>query len=105
MIEIFFMIVVLIGSICAILALPLIIYSLKKLHKVMKTLADLQADVTAEDQVIAGATTLLKGLADQVRALPADPAAIDALATDIEAQTANLSAAIAANTVAAPTAQ
>lgn len=71
----------------------------------MKTLADLQADVTAEDQVIGSAVVLLKGLADQVRALPADPAAIDALANDIEAQTETLSQSIAANTVAAPSAQ
>ena len=70
--------------------------------KIMATLADLQAAVTAEDTVIDSAMTLLAGLAAQIAALQPNQAAIDALAADVTAKTAALSAAVAANTPAAP---
>lgn len=69
----------------------------------MKTLQDLQADVTAQGTVIESAKTLLAGLADQIRNLPADQQAISDLADKIEGQTADLSKAITDNTPAAPT--
>jgi chromosome segregation ATPase len=72
-----------------------------KIDNIMKTLADLQADVTAEDTVIDSAETLLAGIVAQLKALQPNQAAIDALATDIEAKTASLSSAVAANTPAA----
>ncbi len=66
-------------------------------------LTKLQADVEAENTVLTSAETLLAGLAEAVRAIPAPDtntqAAVDALATEIEGKTAELSAAIAANTV------
>ena len=69
----------------------------------MATLADVQAAVTAEDTVIDSAITLIQGLAAQIAALPANQAAIDALATDVKAKSDALAAAVAANTPAATT--
>lgn len=98
-----------------------------KLDKVMKTVADLQAStqklidaVTAEDTVIGSLNTFLQGLAQNITDLKEqlaeavannNPAAIDdvvtkldALGTDINTQTANITTAITANTpVAAAT--
>ena len=68
----------------------------------MKTLADVQTDVTNEDTVIDSAIALLKGLAGQVAALQPNQAAIDALAADIEAKTQALADAVVANTPAGP---
>lgn len=74
----------------------------------MKSLSDLQADVSAETTVDGSILTLVSGLSDQIAALkttqtdPATAAAIDALATQVETNTASLSAAVAANTPAAP---
>ncbi len=69
-----------------------------KLDKIMSTLADLQAAVTAEDTVIDSAVTLIQGLAAQVAALQPNQAAIDALAADIKAKSDGLAAAVAAGT-------
>lgn len=74
----------------------------QEIEKMAKTLADVQADVTAEDSVIDSAVALLQGLAAQVAALQPNQAAIDALAADIEAKTTALANAVAANTPAAP---
>lgn len=65
-------------------------------------LDDLKAAVAAEDTVIGGAITLLKGLSDQIVALKDDPAALQALADDVKARTQELSDAVTANTPAAP---
>ncbi len=70
----------------------------QKLDKIMATLADLQAAVTAEDTVIDSAVTLIQGLAAQVAALQPNQAAIDALAADIKAKSDGLAAAVAAGT-------
>lgn len=75
--------------------------------ELMKTLADLQADVAANTGVTASAVTLISGIAAQLKNLsaagtPVDPAEIDALATQLEQNSANLSAAVVANTPAAP---
>lgn len=72
------------------------------LEKIMATLTDVQAAVTAEDSVIDSAIALLQGLAAQVAALPPNQAAIDALAADITAKTSTLSAAVVANTGTTP---
>lgn len=80
---------------------------LRQGNLIMKSLSDLQADVAAEDTVIASNNVLLTGLSAQIAALkttqtdPATAAAIDALASDVEASTASLSAAVTANTPAA----
>lgn len=73
----------------------------------MKTLEDLKADVASEETVITANNTLLAGLSAQIAALkttqtdPATAAAIDALATQVEADRDSLSAAVVANTPAA----
>jgi hypothetical protein len=72
-------------------------------------LSKLTADVAAQTSVIASVQTAFKGLADQIAALknvaPAADAAtqkaIDDLAASVEANSASLSAAVAANTPAA----
>jgi hypothetical protein len=67
----------------------------------MSTLKDLQDAVTAEDQVIDSAITLINGLAEQVKNLAPTQEAIDALAADIKSKSEALAAAVAANTTAA----
>lgn len=66
-------------------------------------LDDLKAAVAAEDTVIAGAITLLNGLSAQIVALKDDPAALQALADDVNAQAKALGDAVTANTPAAAT--
>lgn len=73
----------------------------QKLDKIMATLVDIQAAVTAEDTVIDSALALINGLAAQVAALAPNQAAIDALAADITAKSTALAAGVAANTPAA----
>jgi len=75
----------------------------------MADFSKLQADVAAQTTVIAGVQTLLANLVQQISDLknagtsdPAVQAAIDSLATSVEANNAALSAAVAANTPAAP---
>lgn len=75
---------------------------INKLNKIMAKLSDVQALVEAEDNVIDSAITLLEELAQAVRDLTPDQAAIDALAADIEAKTGVLANAVVANTPAAP---
>ena len=65
-------------------------------------LTALQAQVAQTDTVIASAVTLIQGIADQLAALKDDPAAISALASDLQNTTAALAAAVAANTPSAP---
>lgn len=65
-------------------------------------LAQLQADVAAEDSVIASAVTLIQGISDRINQAGGDPAALAALSADIQAQAATLAAAVAANTPGAP---
>lgn len=71
--------------------------------RIMSALSDLQAQVAAEDTVIASAITLLNGLKAALDAAIAsgDPAALAALSADITAQTTALSAAVATNTTTA----
>jgi DNA-binding transcriptional LysR family regulator len=78
--------------------------SLKQGRQMMKTLADLQADVAAETTQEKSLETLVSGMAAQIAALkttqtdPATAAAIDSLATQIEQNTSDLSNAVTANT-------
>jgi hypothetical protein len=73
-----------------------------KVNKVIMTLDDVQAAVTAEDTVIDSAIALIQGLAAQVAALKPNQKAIDALAADIKAKSDSLAAAVAANTTPTP---
>lgn len=72
----------------------------------MADLTQLTADVAANGEVIDSAVTLIGGLAQQIRDLVdagADPAALLALAADLEGNTADLAAAVTANTTPTPT--
>ena len=83
-------------------------YLIRLQEKEMADISKLQADVTAQSTVIDSVVTLLEGLTHAIDDLklhtedPAAQAAIDALATQVEAQTAALSAAVTANTPATP---
>jgi hypothetical protein len=76
-------------------------------REIMQTLADLQNDVAAETTEEQSAITLLNGLTVQIAALkttqtdPATAAAIDALASQVTANTASLATAVTTNTPAA----
>ena len=65
---------------------------------IMSALDDLASDVAAEDTVIDGAVTLINGFAAQLAAAGTDPTKLAALSADIKAKTAELSAAVLANT-------
>lgn len=77
-------------------------YDKYALERIMTSVADVQASVTAEDTVITSAVTLLQGLSAALAAAGTDPAALAALKTDIDTNTAALAAAIVANTLGAP---
>ena len=66
-----------------------------------QAIARLLASVSAQSAVIASATTLLGGLAQQIREAADDPEQLNQLADTIDAQTKDLSRAIAENTNAA----
>ena len=73
----------------------------------LMTLAELKAKVEATTTIEESAVALLTGLAQQLKdalANGADPAAIQAIADELDAGTNDLAAAISANTPAAPTA-
>ena len=71
---------------------------LKNLEKIMSAIDDLTAAVAAEDTVIESAVVLINGFAAQLAAAGTDPTKLAALQADITAKTADLSAAVAANT-------
>jgi uncharacterized protein YoxC len=74
-------------------------------RNIMATLKDIQDDVTAEKTVIDSAVALLAGLSQQLKdAIAAnDPAALQAIVDGLDANKAELAAAVTANTPAAPT--
>ena len=61
----------------------------------------LTREVHETSSVIESAIALLNGLGAAVRAAASDPAAVQALADELDAKQAALAAAIAANTIAA----
>jgi hypothetical protein len=71
----------------------------------MADFTKLQADVTAQNTVVASVQTLLTNLSAAIAALkagnPADQAAIDALAAQVEANSAALASAVTSNTPSA----
>lgn len=74
-----------------------------QLGRIEMTLAELKAKVDAETTVVQSAVTLLSSLAQSLKdAIAAnDPAAIQAIADELDTNTASLAAAVAANTPAA----
>ena len=75
---------------------------LAKEQKIMANLASLTAALTAETDAVKAAITLITSLAEQIKAVSADQAAVDALADQFKAQAKLLADAVAANTPAAP---
>lgn len=79
---------------------------LSLLEKIMATLDDIVAKVKSESDVIDSAIVLINGFKDKLDAAVAsgaDPEVLQKLSDDIGSSTAKLAAAVAANTVAAPT--
>ena len=64
-------------------------------------LSALAAEVARDNEVNTSAATLIAGLAAQVEATKGDPAAVQALADALRAQSDALAAAVVANTPAA----
>lgn len=74
----------------------------KQQELIMADLTKLTADVAAETTVDNAVQTLLTNLVAQIKAASGDQAALDALTTQMETNAAALSAAVTANTPAAP---
>lgn len=68
---------------------------------VSQQLANLQAKVEQNNSVIDSAVTLLNGLSQQLRDIKDDPAAIQALADQLDSKDTELATAITTNTPAA----
>lgn len=71
-----------------------------EMRKIMATLDALTAAVTNENTVIDSAITLLTEISAQLSAAATDPAAVQALADEINAKAQTLADAITANTPA-----
>lgn len=87
-----------------ILALLLIVALAGKIihqnRRIRMNLADLKTKVDAQTTVIASAATAFSTLAQEIRDNANDPAAIQAIADEVDANTNALAAAVAANTAA-----
>lgn len=59
----------------------------------------LTTEVTETKTAVDSAITLIVGLAERIRELQNDPAALTALADELDAKQAELAAAVSANTV------
>ena len=70
-------------------------------ERMMAALDKLQAAVTAENTVIDSAVVLIQGLAQQIKDLEPNQAAIDQLAADVTVKADALAAAVAAGTTPA----
>jgi chromosome segregation ATPase len=80
-----------------------ILEKLERREKTMSTQLDaLTAQVTANESLENSAITLIQGIAAQLAAIKDDPAKIQALADSLKTSADSLSAAIIANTPAAP---
>lgn len=73
----------------------------KLLKELLVTIDDLKAKVETETTVEKSAVVLLASLAAQLRAIATDPAKIQALADQLDANNKELSDAVIANTPAA----
>lgn len=74
----------------------------RKENEMAATLDEISADVTGESTLIDSLSTLLSGLAAQVKAAAGDQTKIDAIFAAAESNKAKLATALAANTPAAP---
>lgn len=73
-----------------------------KQEKTMALIDDTLADVTAQTTVEQSAVTLLNSLSAQLAAAGTDPVKLQQIKDGLDANTAALAAAVAANTPAAP---
>ena len=73
------------------------------IRKILMTLDQLKAQVEANTTLEQSAVTLITGLAAQIVAAKDEPEKIQAIADELTASATSLSAALAANTPAAPT--
>lgn len=76
----------------------------KRLIKMSVALDRLTAEVAETKTIAASAVALIRGLAQQIRDNATDPAALNALADELDATQADLGAAVAENTPADPNA-
>lgn len=74
----------------------------RKENRIMADLTALTTEVSENADAVDSAVVLIGGLAQQIRDLATDPAALQALADELDSKTNELSAAVAANTPAAP---
>jgi len=80
-----------------------ILEKIERREKIMSAELDaLTTQVTANESLEQSAITLIQGIAAQLAAIKDDPAKIQALADSLKASADTLSAAIVANTPAAP---
>lgn len=75
---------------------------LKNEEIIMAQLDTLTADVAADTDAVNSAVKLIEGLVQQIKDAGTDPVALKALTDRLEANTASLAGAVAANTSAAP---
>jgi septal ring factor EnvC (AmiA/AmiB activator) len=76
----------------------------KEGETLMADLSAITAAVTKNGDAVSSAVTLLQSLSAQLSAVATDPAAVQALADQINAEASNLANAVVANTPAAPSA-
>jgi uncharacterized protein (DUF3084 family) len=74
--------------------------TLKELPRMSQALDRIREEVTEAKTVATSAVQLLTSLAEQIRDLKDDPAALEALADELDQSNADLAAAVAANTTA-----
>lgn len=82
------------------LSIELDLATLNKETSMSKELDDLTASVKRSKTVSDSIVTLVQGLAQQLRDAASDPAAIEALAAELDAKTGAVSDAVTANTPA-----
>lgn len=87
------------------LVLRLLIHVLNKENLLMATIQDVSAAVAAESTVDDSIIVLLNGIVQQLKDAQAsnDPAALDVVVANIQANTAKIQAAVTANTAPTPT--
>jgi hypothetical protein len=74
---------------------------IKEENTIMSDLTQITADVANNTTVVGSALTLINGFAAQLAAAGTDPVALGALQTQLETNSSQLAAAVAANTPAA----
>jgi uncharacterized coiled-coil protein SlyX len=75
---------------------------LAMMEKQMSDLNELRREIAEQRDVVDATITLIKGLREKIANAGTDPAAIQELVTELDAQTARLASAVAENTPAQP---